>query len=81
MIDNPPPAEDGIRRTSLGVILAGGAAKRMGGGDKCLQPIGGKTALGHILARLAPQVDQLLLNANGDAARFSAYGVEVIADG
>lgn len=81
MIDNPPPVEDRIRRSILGVILAGGAAKRMGGGDKCLQPIGGTTALGHILARLAPQVDHLLLNANGDAARFSAYGVEVIADG
>lgn len=81
MIDNPPPVEDRIRRSILGVILAGGAAKRMGGGDKCLQPIGGTTALGHILARLAPQVDHLLLNANGDAARFSAYGVEVVADG
>jgi molybdopterin-guanine dinucleotide biosynthesis protein A len=81
MVDNPRTAEARIDGSVLGVILAGGAALRMGGGDKCLQPIGGMTALAHILGRLVPQVDQVLLNANGDPARFSAYGLEVIADG
>ncbi len=64
----------------LGVILAGGRATRMGGGDKCLLPLAGRPLLAHILARLAPQVSGLVLNANGDPARFAAFGVEVVAD-
>lgn len=81
MVDNQAPARDTARPSILGAILAGGAAKRMGGGDKCLQQIGDRTALGHILARLAPQVDRVLLNANGDAARFAGYDLDVVADG
>lgn len=80
MVDTPPSADARTRHAILGIILAGGAAKRMGGGDKCLQPIGGMTALGHILKRLAPQVEDVLLNANGDAARFAEYGIHVVAD-
>ena len=52
-----------------GVILAGGLATRMGGGDKCLLPLGGAPMLEGIIARLQPQVSALALNANGDAAR------------
>ncbi len=63
-----------------GVILAGGLASRMGGGDKGLLPLGSKTLLGHVIDRLAPQVKDLALNANGDPARFAALGLPVVAD-
>jgi molybdenum cofactor guanylyltransferase len=62
------------------VILAGGQARRMGGGDKCLSDLGGQTLLAHVIVRIAPQVSQLALNANGDPARFSGYGLPVLAD-
>ena len=64
----------------LGVILAGGQATRMGGGDKGLRCLGGQTLLARVEARLAPQVAALALNANGDPARFDALGLPVIAD-
>lgn len=67
-------------RQPLGVILAGGQATRMGGGDKGLRVLGGQTLLARVEARLAPQVDQLALNANGDPARFSSMGLPVIKD-
>ncbi|TNF21664.1 MAG: molybdenum cofactor guanylyltransferase MobA [Rhodobacteraceae bacterium] len=64
----------------LGVILAGGRATRMGGGDKCLLPLGGRTILDRVIARLRPQVDGLALNANGDPGRFAGCGLPVVAD-
>ena len=64
----------------LGVILAGGKATRMGGGDKGLLPLGEGTILDQVIARLAPQVAGMALNANGDAARFAALGMPVLAD-
>jgi molybdopterin-guanine dinucleotide biosynthesis protein A len=64
-----------------GVLLAGGLARRMGGGDKPMRTIGGRTILDRVIARLAPQCDGLILNANGDPARFAAFGLPVIADG
>ncbi len=64
----------------LGVILAGGLATRMGGGDKGLLPLGDSTILGSVIDRLHPQVADLALNANGDPARFAALGLPVIAD-
>jgi len=63
-----------------GVLLAGGLARRMGGGDKPMRAIAGKTILERVIARLAPQCDGLLLNANGDLARFASFGLPVIAD-
>jgi molybdopterin-guanine dinucleotide biosynthesis protein A len=63
-----------------GVLLAGGLARRMGGGDKPMRTIGGRTILDRVIARLAPQCDGLILNANGDPARFAAFGLPVIAD-
>lgn len=63
-----------------GVLLAGGRSRRMGGGDKCLRPVGGKPMLAHALARARPQVGPLILNANGDPVRFAAFGLPVIAD-
>lgn len=68
------------RPATVGVLLAGGLARRMGGGDKPLKTIGGRTILDHVIARLEPQCDQLILNANGDAARFAAFGLPVVAD-
>jgi molybdopterin-guanine dinucleotide biosynthesis protein A len=64
-----------------GVLLAGGLARRMGGGDKPMRRIGGRTILDRVIARLKPQCDGLILNANGDPARFAAFGLPVIADG
>jgi molybdopterin-guanine dinucleotide biosynthesis protein A len=55
----------------LGLVLAGGLARRMGGGDKARIRIGGKTILERVLGRLAPQCTNIILNANGDPARFS----------
>ncbi len=63
-----------------GVILAGGRATRMGGGDKGLLDLDGRTVLDHVMDRLRPQVGQIALNANGDATRFSRFGVPVIPD-
>jgi len=68
------------RPSTLGVLLAGGLARRMGGGDKPMKTIGGRTILERVIARLAPQCDGLILNANGDPARFAAFGLPVIAD-
>ncbi len=64
----------------LGVILAGGLATRMGGGDKALLSLGAKPLLAHVMERLAPQVDCMALNANGEAARFSKFGLPVLPD-
>ena len=64
----------------VGVLLAGGLARRMGGGDKCLRPLAGKTLLARVIERVAPQVGTLILNANGDPARFADYDVPVVAD-
>ncbi|MFQ1702465.1 molybdenum cofactor guanylyltransferase MobA [Loktanella agnita] len=64
----------------LGVILAGGQATRMGGGDKGLLPLGARSILGHVIDRLKPQVAGLALNANGDPTRFADLGLPVIAD-
>jgi len=64
----------------LGIILAGGQATRMGGGDKCLLEVGGRPMLAGIIDRLAPQVDGLVLNANGDPGRFAEFGLPVVAD-
>jgi molybdopterin-guanine dinucleotide biosynthesis protein A len=64
-----------------GVLLAGGLARRMGGGDKPMRTIAGRTILDRVIARLKPQCDGLILNANGDPARFAAFGLPVISDG
>lgn len=68
-------------RTKIaGVILAGGLARRMGGGDKALLELAGRPLLARVIDRLAPQVGPLALNANGDPARFTRFGLPVIAD-
>jgi molybdenum cofactor guanylyltransferase len=64
-----------------GVVLAGGLARRMGGGDKPMRQIGGRTILARVIARLAPQCERLILNANGDPLRFASFCLPVVADG
>ena len=64
----------------LGVILAGGQATRMGGGDKGRLMLGGSSIVSRVIARLDPQCAAVALNANGDAARFADLGLPVIAD-
>lgn len=65
---------------TLGVLLAGGLARRMGGGDKPMRTIAGRTILERVIARVAPQCEQLILNANGDPSRFASFRLPVIAD-
>ena len=65
---------------TLGVVLAGGLARRLGGGDKTLRMVAGQTVLARLVARMSPQVTQLILNANEDPARFVALGLPVVAD-
>ena len=65
---------------TLGLVLAGGQARRMGGGDKASLKVGGRTILDRVLARLKPSCDPIILNANGDPARFARYRLAVVAD-
>jgi molybdenum cofactor guanylyltransferase len=71
MTDQPPTA---------GVILAGGLARRMGGGDKPMRMVGGRAILDHVIERFSPQCEPLLLNANGDPSRFSSFHLAVVPD-
>jgi len=63
-----------------GLLLAGGQARRMGGGDKCLLELDGRPMLERAIERLHPQVAPLVISANGDPGRFLAFGLPVIAD-
>jgi molybdopterin-guanine dinucleotide biosynthesis protein A len=63
-----------------GIVLAGGLGRRMGGVDKGLQPLRGKAMVEHVLARLAPQVDDIVINANQNLERYAAFGHRVIPD-
>jgi molybdopterin-guanine dinucleotide biosynthesis protein A len=65
---------------TLGLVLAGGLARRMGGGDKAMITVGGVTILDRVLARLRPGCTGIILNANGDPARFARFGLPVVAD-
>lgn len=65
---------------TIGVLLAGGLARRMGGGDKSLRTVGGQTLLARSVTRLAPQCAELIVNANGDPARFMELELPVVPD-
>jgi molybdenum cofactor guanylyltransferase len=65
---------------TLGLLLAGGLSRRMGGGDKALRPLGGRTLIEHVIDRVRPQVAGLVLNANGNPDRFASFGLPVVAD-
>ena len=64
----------------VGVLLAGGQSRRMGGGDKALRLLDGIPVLDRVIERLRPQVDALVLNANGDPARFARFALPIAAD-
>jgi molybdopterin-guanine dinucleotide biosynthesis protein A len=64
----------------VGVLLAGGQSRRMGGGDKALRLLAGRTLLEHVIERMRPQVAALVLNANGEPSRFARFGLPVVAD-
>jgi len=74
------PADQEPRSHTFGVVLAGGLARRMGGGDKPLRLLAGRPMVDHVLDRLRPQVAAMALSANGDAARFAPWGLSVLAD-
>ncbi|MFA7268671.1 MAG: molybdenum cofactor guanylyltransferase MobA [Sterolibacterium sp.] len=63
-----------------GLILAGGLARRMGGADKGLQPFRGRPMIAHVIARLAPQVNAIIINANRNRDTYAALGYPVVAD-
>jgi len=65
---------------TLGLVLAGGLARRMGGGDKALLRIGGVSILDRVLERVGQQCSRIILNANGDPRRFASTGLPVVAD-
>lgn len=67
-------------REIAGVLLAGGKSSRFGGGDKCLQTLGGTTLLERVARNAAPQVGALILNINGDPARFPDLGLPILSD-
>jgi molybdenum cofactor guanylyltransferase len=71
MMNDPP---------TVGAILAGGLARRLGGGDKSLRLVGGRTVLARLIDRLAPRVTRLVINANDDPHRFDGLGLPVVAD-
>ena len=64
----------------FGVILAGGQARRMGGLDKAVVPLAGRSLISHVISRLEPQVEALALSANGDPDRFAFLGVPILPD-
>jgi molybdenum cofactor guanylyltransferase len=66
--------------SAVGILLAGGLSRRMGGGDKNLLNLGGRPILEHVIERVKPQVSPLILNANGDPDRFRSYNLPVVAD-
>lgn len=65
---------------TLGAILAGGLARRLGGGDKTLRLVGGRTVMDRLVDRVGPQVVRLIVNANDDPRRFDRLGLPVVAD-
>ncbi len=83
MLSSASPQDDaraGPAAPLAAVVLAGGRGLRLGGGDKALRQLAGRTMLDHVLGRVAAQVDRVALNANGDPARFAAWGLPVLAD-
>jgi molybdopterin-guanine dinucleotide biosynthesis protein A len=72
---------DGVSGIGIsGIILAGGLGRRMGGVDKGLQPLRGKPMVQHVIERLAPQVGEIVINANQNAAVYGKFGHRVVAD-
>lgn len=64
----------------LGAVIAGGQSRRMGGQEKSFVMLGGVSLLERVLSRIAPQVEDIIINGNGDAGRFAGFGHQVIPD-
>jgi molybdopterin-guanine dinucleotide biosynthesis protein A len=69
-----------MREPLTGLVLAGGQGSRMGGVDKGLQPFRGRPMVAHVIERLAPQVDEILINANRNVDDYARFGHRVVAD-
>ena len=70
-----------LQRSDItGIVLAGGQGRRMGNADKGFVELGGRPLVAHVIARLAPQVATLVINANRNAERYAAFGYPVVAD-
>lgn len=76
----PTPGALQSHGATTGILLAGGRATRMGGGDKALRPLGGVPVLARVITILRPQCDALVISANGDVTRFAEFGLPVVAD-
>lgn len=68
------------RENVSGIVLAGGQGRRMGGVDKGLQPLHGQAMVAHVIARLAPQVGEIVVNANQNLEAYRAFGHRVVPD-
>jgi molybdenum cofactor guanylyltransferase len=68
------------RADVTGIVLAGGQGRRMGSVDKGFVELDGRPLVAHVIARLAPQVHALIVNANQNAERYAAFGLPVVAD-
>src|SRR4029079_880642 len=75
-----PPCMTINHPPTFGLVLAGGLARRMGGGDKSRIEIGGVSILDRVLATLSAQCPGIIINANGDPKRFADTGLKVVAD-
>jgi molybdenum cofactor guanylyltransferase len=71
---------EGSVPSTIGAILAGGLARRLGGGDKTLRTVGGRPVLNRLIDRLTPRVTRLIINANDDPRRFEGLELPVVAD-
>jgi molybdopterin-guanine dinucleotide biosynthesis protein A len=71
---------ESVQLPITGVILAGGLGRRMGGADKGLVELDGRPMVAHVIKRLAPQVDELLINANRNIEQYASFGYRVIVD-
>lgn len=79
-VDHTAAMSEPIRTNTTALILAGGQASRMGGGDKGLLDCAGRPLVEHVLARVAPCVDAVLISANRNLDRYRRYGYPVIED-
>jgi molybdopterin-guanine dinucleotide biosynthesis protein A len=69
-----------VKPLITGLVLAGGQGRRMGGVDKGLQPLRGRPMVEWVIGRLAPQVDEVVVNANANLERYAALGHRVVSD-
>ena len=72
--------KDTDRLKITGIVLAGGQGRRMGGVDKGLQLLNGRPMIAHVIERLAPQVEDIVINANQNREAYAAFGHPVVPD-